>query len=124
MKPQKYPYWEWEDYHAGLYRLGWVGTQSDAARLLANASTLERAMVLAVETWPKASAHHLTDDAVNGRAWLGWAACGIWHQVPAHLTRAAWWTISESERDAANAAADRVIAGFLRTVSNAEALPF
>ncbi len=30
-------------------------------------------------------------------------------QAPAHITRAAWWQLSETERAAANRAADRVI---------------
>lgn len=108
----KYPYWDWEDYRAGLYGMTWSGEQEDARQLLANPLELERAMRAVVAEWPNATAHHLTDDELNARAWLGWAACGLTSKVPAHLTRAAWWKLSESERFQANLAADRVISSY------------
>lgn len=114
MQRQKYPYTEWEDYQAGLYGLTW-GAQSDAAaRLLCLPDLLLDAMRRAVREWPKAAAHHLTDGGMNQRAWLGWAACGIAERVPAHLTRAAWWTLTETQRTAANNAADTVIGEYER----------
>jgi hypothetical protein len=122
MRPIKYPYWEWEDYHAGLYAVSGPGTQAQAQSLLKHPAALETAMHRATLEWPKAAEHHLTDDDVNGLAWLGWAACGITHKVPAHLTRAAWWTISESERLHANAAAERVRRAFVQAY--AQTLPF
>lgn len=108
----KYPYWAWEDYQAGLYGVQWEGEQEQARQLLANPEALETAMRAVVSTWPNATEHHLTDDELNGRAWLGWAACGLTARVPAHLTRAAWWTLSEMERQRANAVADAVMATF------------
>jgi hypothetical protein len=122
MTRQKYPYYEWEDYRAGLYGLTWIGTMIEAAALLAAPLALESAMRRAVQEWPKAAAHHLTDGGMNQRAWLGWAACGITKQVPAHLTRAAWWTLNESQRTAANAAADAVIATY--GYGHVQTLPF
>lgn len=109
MKRQKFPYWEWEDYQAGLYGLNWNGTIADAVDVLSSPVNLERLMSDAVTRWPKAAAHHLTDGGMNQRAWLGWAACGLAAQVPAHMTRAAWWRLSEQQRQLANDAADRVI---------------
>jgi hypothetical protein len=117
---QKFPYTEWEDYQAGLFGLTWGGSVHDAVSVLACGRTLYRAMSQAVNEWPKAAAHHLTDDGENQRAWLGWAACGITHSVPAHLTRAAWWQLTESQRAKANDVADQVIAEYHR----AETLPF
>jgi hypothetical protein len=111
---QKFPYWDWEDYRAGLYALTWGGTAADARRLLSAPTRLHAAMTQAVEQWPNAAAHHLTDDGLNQQAWLGWAACGIAAAVPAHETRAAWWQLSESERAAANAVAARVIRRYQR----------
>lgn len=117
---RSYPYWDWEDYHAGLYGLTWRGESADAESLLRLASDLERFMRQAIEQWPKAAEHHLSNDETNRRAWLGWAACGVARQVPAHFTRAAWWRLTEAERTAANSAADRVIrdwdAGYAQTL--------
>ena len=78
-------------------------------RLLRAPIELLEAMRAAVAEWPKAAAHRLTDDGLNQFAWLGWAAVGLRHSVPAHVTRAAWWQLSEDERDRANAAADIVL---------------
>ncbi len=114
MKPQRWPYWDWEDYKAGLYNLEWDPgrTTDDAARILSDSKILKSGMKLAVKTWPRAAAHHLTDDSTNQRAWLGWAACGVLAKIPAHITRAAWWRISEPKREAANDVADIVIAAY------------
>ena len=117
---QKYPYYEWEDYQAGMFGMEWEGTATDARELLASPERLHAAMMRAVSEWPKAAAHHLTDDGMNQQAWLGWAACGLHAKVPAHLTRAAWWTLTDDERNRANAIADAVIEAYHR----AETLPF
>lgn len=109
MLRRKYPYTEWEDYAAGLYALEWVGNQEDAVDVLSDPSRLRAGMHRALAVWPKAAEHHLSDDAVNSRAWLGWAACGVLEQIPAHATRAAWWLLSEQQRAEANAVADDVI---------------
>lgn len=108
----KFPYWDWEDYQAGLYdikRPDWAGDTSAAIAVLAS-DALEELMRQAVTTWPKAAAHHLTDGGMNQQAWLGWAACGLAARCLAHVTRAAWWQLSERERADANRCADRVIA--------------
>ena len=113
MRPrEKHPYTAWEDYCAGMYGLTWRGTQAHAVTLLSTPDALLDAMRRAVQEWPKAAAHHLTDGGMNQQAWLGWAACGIAHEVPAHLTRSAWWQLSDAERLAANGCADAVIAEY------------
>lgn len=110
MRPRvKYPYYDWEDYLAGMYGMTGAGGPIEAMELLRNPSALLDAMRRAVTDWPKAAAHHLTDGGMNQRAWLGWAATGLTAGVPAHVTRAVWWQLTEAERAAANAAADIVI---------------
>ena len=98
------------------------GTSEQALLLFRNVQLLERCMRAAVQAWPKSAAHRLTDDGMNQRAWLGWAAAGLQHGVPAHVTRAIWWQLSEDERVAANGAADRVMADYHH--GHAETLPF
>ena len=113
---EKYPYWEWEDYQAGLYRLSWRGAGPEAMVLLRDTHRLNLAMREAVSRWPKAAAHHLTDGGMNQRAWLGWAACGVAFGVPSHITRAVWGQLTEDDRRAANAVADAVIADYGATL--------
>lgn len=110
----KFPYWEWEDYQAGLYdlkRSDWNGDIAAAINVLGS-DALEALMRKAIKLWPKAAAHHLTDDGMNQRAWLGWAACGLGERCLAHITRAAWWQLSDRQRNKANNYADRVIADY------------
>ena len=109
MRRQRFPYHEWEDCQVGMYNPVGVGRVEDARGLLGRASELEGHMRVAVQRWPRAAAHNLTDRRTNERAWLGWAACCVGVQAPAHITRAAWWQLSEAERAAANRAAARVI---------------
>jgi len=97
----------------GMYDLAVLRGTVDHARDVLTSVELERVMQQAVQQWPKAAAHHLTDGGMNQRAWLGWAACAIAGNVPAHLTRAAWWQLSDDERATANSAADRVIVGYV-----------
>ena len=110
----KFPYWEWEDYQAGLYdlkRSDWDGDTAAALAVLGS-DALEALMRQAVERWPKAAAHHLTDGGMNQQAWLGWAACGLGARCLAHITRAAWWQLTEQQRCQANSCADRVISRY------------
>lgn len=113
---KRFPYWDWEDYVAGLYKMEWGRdrTTAHAIAILGNADDLREGMNKAVQQWPRAASHHLTDGGQNQRAWLGWAACGILDNIPAHVTRAAWWMLSEDERKAANDVADEVIAAYYR----------
>lgn len=113
MHREKFPYWEWEDYQAGLYELTWVGGAEEAKTILADLPLLLTGMNRAVSEWPKAAAHHLTDGGMNQRAWLGWAACGILAQTPAHVTRQAWWQLTEIQRNEANKIADGVIESYV-----------
>jgi hypothetical protein len=109
---RKYPYHQWEDYQQGFYGLTSAGTVTDAVSVLTDGA-LRDYMTLAVEQYPLAAAHHLTDGGMNQRAWLGWAACGLAKGCAYHVTRAAWWRLCDEARDAANAAADAVIADYL-----------
>jgi hypothetical protein len=105
------PYWEWEDHRAGLYRtLTAPGEDVRAAELLTDPVRLLDAMRQAVQTWPMAAEHHLSNPEENRRAWLGWAACMVAVGACARATRYAWPRLTEDERVTANAAADRVVA--------------
>lgn len=111
MRRTSHPYHKWEDYQAGMYQ------QSDRAdehrasshALLADPVTLEQAMRNVTAAWPVATEHQLTALDTNRRAWLGAAACCHTHGAREHAVRDAWWTLTEPQQRAANAAADAVI---------------
>lgn len=106
-----HPWWTWEDHKDGMYTLmpGWQEKIPDARELLADPGRLEPAMATVVDAWPIATEHHLTNLEENRRSWLGQAACRLEVQAPALATRAAWPQLTEAQRQAANACAERVI---------------
>lgn len=111
------PYWEWEDYIAGMYghpkgntavlELLACGLLCDPGRFGASARSV-------VAEWPVAAAVNLTSRTTNRRAWVGQAACFHTHGVPEAVTRMAWKSISAVARDAANDVADEVIREYER----------
>ena len=122
MKRRHYPYTEWEDYRAGMYRPSERVAEHVAlsADLLRDLPALREAMYDAVESWPTSASQNLTDSASNRRSWLGQAACCITHGSPEWTTCQAWWMLTDDEREAANAVASEVIAGWEAGVSRAQ----
>lgn len=66
-------------------------------------------MYRAIEEWPNSCEVNLTSRANNRQAWLGHAACCIAIECPEEPTRAAWWTLTQAQRDAGDEAAAEVI---------------
>ena len=106
------PYWQWEDFHAGLYDYPFALTMEvgHSRALLADPAALGDAMRAVVDRCPNATAHNLSNYEQNRRAWLGQAACCIELHSKAVATRAAWWQLAEAEQRAANHVAELVIA--------------
>ena len=114
----------WEDFRAGMY-VPSSDPEKDAERareLLANPEALREAMSDVIAAWPKASEQFLTHAESNRRSWLGQAACCHALGVPAVATRAAWWRLTEDQRDMANAAADDVLHKWDEEMDNAQTL--
>lgn len=106
------PYWEWEDYNAGMYRdfQDLFEEKIQLAMLVLGSDINCRdAMQRVVLEWPVSSAMNLHDSTKNVRPWLGRAACCITHGCCEGATRKAWWLLSESQRNIANQIADRVV---------------
>jgi hypothetical protein len=64
----------------------------------------------AIELWPIACEHNLTDDTQNRRAWIGHAACQMAINCPEYITRSAWGYLTREQQGKANAMADKAIA--------------
>lgn len=111
MNPRYRPYWEWEDYRAGMYRSprSWMEEQAAARALLADPARLEQAMAAVVEAWPQSAEHQFTNVDQNRRSWAGQAACHHAVGATSPATRAAWAQLTDPQRVEANACADRVI---------------
>lgn len=105
------PYWEWEDHEDGMYGtpFNWMSEIQAARELLVDSARLEPAMQFVVDAWPNSAEHQLSNMEQNRRAWVGQAACRFAVRAAALATRAAWAQLTDSERNAANACAERVI---------------
>lgn len=103
-------YLEWEDYQNGL----WSSITKDqeqnkikqATDILINPET---AMNKVIKFWPIASKVNLSDVRSNRKSWLGQAACCIESGVPEHITRMAWNSLTEDQKNNANNIAKQVI---------------
>lgn len=106
-----HPYWAWEDYTNGFYANPRNLLEELAASrdLLADPVRLESAMRDVTVAWSQSAEHQLSNREQNRRAWLGQAACKHAAGSSSLATRAAWPTLTDQAREAANASADRVI---------------
>ncbi len=110
---QRYHHHElWEDWKAGLFAVRYddpeTGAQ-DAATLLRDTDAFYSAGSAVVREWVHSTEVNLTDLGSNRRAWLGQAACCFALGVPDFVTKRAWWTLTDDEKNFANGVADALI---------------
>lgn len=113
-----HPYTALEEYHpdGGMWSIP-PATDRDfyireTSDLMSNPTAFERAMLRAVEEWPRSVENALTNAAMNQRAWIGHAGCYLATGSPEETTRLGWHELDDAEQYAANAAADRAIAAW------------
>lgn len=111
MNRKWHPFWTWED--VGMWR-NISQSEHDAFLPIAvtftgDAIAYGDAMLEVLEQFPIACEHNLTESAMNRQAWIGHAASFLRHQLPEYVTREAWGMLTQEQRDAANAMADRAI---------------
>lgn len=119
-----YPYWEWEDWIAGLYaRPRDIEAEATASASLLSDTSAFLAAMSSLDAWPKSLAHNMTNTEQNRKAWLGQAACCIASQSTSDATCYAWVRMmSERQRVTANRAAQTFITEWERRLSGAETL--
>jgi hypothetical protein len=122
MRKVFYPYTEWEEWKAGMYELDVQPALIKAAADLLASSKLEEAMYEVTKEFPRSTAHHLTATNENRKAWLGQAACFLKVGAPDDATKSAWWTLTDTERNEANACAERIIKNWEGNYGYAETL--
>ena len=107
-----FPYWEWEDYQAGMYGEFDESKVQCAAAVLGDPERFYGIASLLHQEWPKATMENLTNQNCNRRAWVGWAACCVATGASERTTRKAWSITPAEKQVLANAVADRVIGEF------------
>jgi hypothetical protein len=116
MRRVYYPYWEWEDYHSGMWRKVSNDEHDSflqkAIELTSKSELYGSFMLQVLDLYPKACEHNLTDTGMNRRAWIGHAACSIAINCPEYIVREAWWLLTQEQRDKADEKAEQAIRKF------------
>lgn len=85
-----------------------------AIEFTGNAKLYGEWMLKSLDIWPISCEQNLSHKSNNRQAWIGHAACYLATNCPEDVTRAAWWQLTQEQRDLANAQADIAIAEFER----------
>jgi hypothetical protein len=113
MKQVYYPYTEWEDYKAGMWRK--IKPENEkhflnkAIKFTGDSELYGSWMLKVIEQWPKTCKHNLSDKEHNGRAFIGHAACCLAFNCPEYITREAWGYLTKKQQDDANEQAEIAI---------------
>lgn len=113
MKQIYHPYWNWEDFKAGMW--GKVGPQDELSMLghaiefTGNHELYGQAMLRVIEEWPITCEHNLSNESQNRRAFIGHAAVCLELGIPEYIVRMAWGKLTQEQQDLANKAADIAI---------------
>jgi hypothetical protein len=108
-----HPYWNWEEWKAGMWR---IVSKDEERKLLpvafaftGDANLYGTAMFRVIEEWPISCEHNLTDHSLNKQAWIGHAACALAKRLPEYIVRQAWGMLTEEQRIAANIKAQNAV---------------
>lgn len=101
-----HPFYQWEDYHAGMYDLEFSGCRESAINtcksILTNKDRFISAGLGLIVDWPKSCEENLSSNTGNPLSWIGWAVCCYSNGIPEFITRKAWGEISGLEKHFAN----------------------
>lgn len=109
MKRIYHPYWLWEEFQCGMWRLTGGQERRDflqaAFEFTGNAKRYGRAMRKVIIAWPISCEHNLTETSMNRLAWIGHAATQWAINCPEDVTRQAWGMLTDKQREDADAEA-------------------
>jgi hypothetical protein len=113
MKKMWHPYWNWEDWKAGMWAKVALSKEREllplAVEFTGNADLYGSYMVRVTNEWQVSCEHNLTDKSLNKKAWIGHAACALAHGLPEYIVRKAWGMLTEKQRIDANLKAENAI---------------
>jgi hypothetical protein len=101
-----HPYWLWEDYKAGFYE-NCSGEQKQiyVKKIIemfnSEKLTLE-SMFSVVDNWKYSCEHNLTNNSMNGIAYIGQGACCIYCGAPSTITMECWSKLTKEVQERAN----------------------
>jgi hypothetical protein len=103
------PYWEWEDWHAGMWANKDINRLQEAIDFTGDHVRYGAAMQEVIDAWPRTMLNSLTNQSINKRAFLGHCAVCFKTGISEATTRAAWKQLSDQQRSDADAVAQKTI---------------
>jgi len=98
-----FPWLDWEDYRAGMYRPDQdQDRQRLSAFLLTDLGGFRETAREMLREWPHAAHQNLHNMWSGRNAWLGQASCCYAHGATSADTRAAWGSLTNQQQTAAN----------------------
>ena len=101
-----HPYWQWEDFQAGMWRKVESVLRphflKQAIKFTGDHELYGQSMRQIIVEWPLSCEHNLTDVHMNRLAWIGHAACCKAINCPEDITRNAWGQLTQLQQDQAN----------------------
>lgn len=108
-----HPYWLWEEFKNGMWRNVTKEEEQEylkkAIEFTGNDEMYGFYMMEVADNWIYSCEHNLSCTGMNRQAWIGHAACCLALGCPEHITRKAWWNLTQQQQDKANAKADKAI---------------
>lgn len=106
-----HPYWLWEDQkmYTPFSSKKDMGRIQKAIDLLSNPKSFESVALEMIRAYKHSCEHNLTNPSMNRIAYIGQASCFFAHDIREDETRAAWAYLTEDQRNAANAVAEKVL---------------
>lgn len=107
------PYWDWECYKNGLWRLVSKNERDslidECMSLMTNEKAFTDSMREACFAWENSMLNFLTSNSINKRAYLG--QCGVCFKtgIPAIVTKHCWKHISPDKQNRLNHNAENII---------------
>jgi len=112
-----YPYTDWECYKAGMWRKENINYESiEMPKIItftANHILYGMAMFQVQAEWIITCTHHLIGYAVNGRSFIGHAACCFMFGWPEYMVRQAWASLTSDQQNKANHIAELAVNKFV-----------
>lgn len=108
------PYWEWEDWKAGMWRK--IENKKEESDYLLKAIGFTgdwvkygTSMEEVINKWPNTMLNTLTNISANKRAFVGHCAVQLAIDCPEYITRMAWKELTEKQRVEADEIAQLLI---------------
>ena len=80
-----------------------------AINLLSNPDEFEKVALKMIQAYRYSCEHNLSNPSMNKIAYIGQASCFFAHDIREDETRAAWAYLTDDQRNAANAVAEKVL---------------